>query len=378
MIMVILVPQFLGFCSSLWSSCYKARHNDPRPSLIAMFWILIGALFESSGMSLFVLVVAPRINAVLCLTCMNGVFVLPALQRCLNIGTLKWHGTLTKTPQYIFLGPLTFHFIVGSILALKWLATCQPVPAFPAFSCMYIYIGEHGDAYNSANTRVACALCTLNFNFNVRAHTTYPHLRIALPCNIATFPGSGWGLVASRNGVFINGPDMIDPSVSGESAPLLHGGARAGSTYNQAHGSGSHGKTAAAAAAVAKEVAAAEAGPIERFLLWSSFLIQVGGLVGIPFFLKGSGAELMESALSAAALLMISIAWLPALQDRMVTPADRNHPMTARTQASVLGHFLRIVFTISWLFVLVKYEEKVCCMVLIIIIIIIIIIILLL
>lgn len=166
---------------------------------------------------------------------------------------------------------------------------------------------------------------------------------------------------------------MIDPSVSGESAPLLHGGARAGSTYNQAHGSGSHGKTAAAAAAVAKEVAAAEAGPIERFLLWSSFLIQVGGLVGIPFFLKGSGAELMESALSAAALLMISIAWLPALQDRMVTPADRNHPMTARTQASVLGHFLRIVFTISWLFVLVKYEEKVCCMVLIIIIIIIII-----
>lgn len=93
MIMVILVPQTLGFCSSLWSSCYKARQNDPRPSLIAMFWILIGALFESSGMSLFVLVVAPRINAVLILTCMNGVFVLPALQRCLNIGTLKWHGS---------------------------------------------------------------------------------------------------------------------------------------------------------------------------------------------------------------------------------------------------------------------------------------------
>ena len=147
----------------------------------------------------------------------------------------------------------------------------------------------------------------------------------------------------------------MDPSVSGESAPLLHGG----STYNQAHGSGSHGKTAAAAVAVAAEVAAAEVGPIEQFLLWGAFLIQVGGLVGIPFFLKATGAELMESTLSAAALLMISIAWLPALQDRMITPADRNHPMTARTQASVLGHFLRIVFTISWLFVLVKYEEKV-------------------
>jgi hypothetical protein len=146
-------------------------------------------------------------------------------------------------------------------------------------------------------------------------------------------PGTANLLSASVQGVGGRGSVWSDGSMTGggtdsEGAPLL------GSAYlGGASGVGTgHGKTAAAAASAAAEVNAARTGPIEHAFLWLAFIVQLGGVGGIPFYLSSTGAGLMESTLSAAAMLMISIAWVPQVQDRMVTPSDRNHPMNARTQ----------------------------------------------
>ena len=61
MILTLMIPQLLGLVSNLRECCYKAKHNNPYPSWTASFWIFVATLFESTGLSLFVLVVAPRI-----------------------------------------------------------------------------------------------------------------------------------------------------------------------------------------------------------------------------------------------------------------------------------------------------------------------------
>ena len=38
--------------------------------------------------------------------------------------------------------------------------------------------------------------------------------------------------------------------------------------------------------------------------------------------------------------MVMSIAWLPALQERTMAPSDPNHPMTARTKAGIISNLL--------------------------------------
>ena len=220
MILTLMIPQLLGLVSNLRECCYKAKHNNPYPSWTASFWIFVATLFESTGLSLFVLVVAPRIQSVLCLAYMNGIFALPSLYRAYYAKTVTVNGTQAEQ------NPL-----LGSVGA-------QP---------------QRRAAANKAGNAV-----------------------------------THW----------------------------------------------------------------------QKLALWFAALLQVAGLVILPFFYKMTGAHGMIPVLGAASLAMISFAWLPAIQDRMVIPSDPNHPQSARCLAGVFGHTLRMIFTLSWMFILVRFEEN--------------------
>ena len=178
MILTLMIPQLLGLVSNLRECCYKAKHNNPYPSWTASFWIFVATLFESTGLSLFVLVVAPRIQSVLCLAYMNGIFALPSLYRAYYAKTVTVNGTQAEqTP------------LLGSVGA-------QP---------------QRRAAANKAGN------------------------------------ATHW----------------------------------------------------------------------QKLALWFAALLQVAGLVILPFFYKMTGAHDMIPVLGAASLAMISFAWLPAIQDRM-------------------------------------------------------------
>lgn len=62
--------------------------------------------------------------------------------------------------------------------------------------------------------------------------------------------------------------------------------------------------------------------------------------------------------LTAAAMVMISVAWHPYLQERMVVPSDPNHPMTSRLMTGFFANLLKAVFTVGWMAVLVKSADE--------------------
>lgn len=52
------------------------------PSIKSFCYITLSALMEATGMSLYVLLVVPRVPSAMCLVIMNGVFSGPGLTRC--------------------------------------------------------------------------------------------------------------------------------------------------------------------------------------------------------------------------------------------------------------------------------------------------------
>ena len=107
----------------------------------------------------------------------------------------------------------------------------------------------------------------------------------------------------------------------------------------------------------ATQTKAGSVSPGTKAALWFAFVLQVGALAFVPFFYKMTGTANLTAALGAGSLVMISVAWLPTLQDRMIVPSDPNHPHSARCLAGVLSHTLRMGFTLAWMFMLVRFED---------------------
>lgn len=221
MTLTILVPQALGVIQSVLKSCYKSRRSNPSPSVNAMFYILLVALLEATGISLYVLLVVPQVPSALCLVIMNGVFAVPALVRCLS--------------------------------------------------------SKKG--------------------------------------------------MAPRRGVDEPLLNIDNPSLD--------------------------------------EMEAVQSiGFFEKSALWTACGAQLGAAFYVPMYMlanddvMGKGPAGIDTAvLTAASMLMISVAWLPSIQDKMVVPHDPNHRFNARLKAGMLCGVLKVGFTIAWMVLLVKNAE---------------------
>ena len=223
MVLTIMLPQGLGVIQGVWHSCYKAKRSNPNPSVNAMFYILLVAMLEATGISLYVLVVVPQVPTAMCLVIMNGVFSVPALMRCLAESTAPKRRTGLDAPL-------------------------------------------------------------LNVNSNPSSEE-----------------------VDARNPV----------------GSVLH-----------------------------------------KTLLWVAAGAQLGAIVYVPSYMLANGDVLgagpggIDTAvLTAASMVMISVAWLPSLQDRMAVPSDPNHRFNARIKAGTLCSLLKMAFTIVWVVVLIKNAE---------------------
>jgi hypothetical protein len=220
MVLTIMLPQGLGVIQGVWHSCYKARRSNPNPSITAMFYILLVAMLEATGISLYVLVVVPQVPTAMCLVIMNGVFSVPALVRC-----------------------------------------------------------------------------------------------IAAPVN------------KPRRGVDEPLLNVDQPSVDDIEVQ-------------------------------------SSVGVFHKGLLWAAAAAQLGAIVYVPTYMLANGDVLgagpggIDTAvLTAASMLMISVAWLPSLQDRMAVPSDPNHRFNARIKAGTLCSLLKMAFTIVWVVLLIKNAE---------------------
>eukprot|EP00040_Diaphanoeca_grandis_P018849 m.99217 g.99217 ORF g.99217 m.99217 type:complete len:1565 (-) comp27137_c0_seq3:25-4719(-) len=224
MMMTIVLPQLMGFMQSVWSSCYKSGRNNPMPSTKSILWIVLAALLESCGMSIYVLLIVPRVPSVLCLVIMNGVFSVPALARCLS------SRLITEKEKR-----------------------------------GYADDSEEQPLLNTDN------------------------------------------------------PTLDDIQVT--QSPV---------------------------------------GSSEKWALWTACLIQFGALIYVPLYMYFITADINAdtAAMAAGAMLMMSVAWLPALQERTMAPSDPNHPMTARTKAGILSNVLKIMFTLTWMTLLLQNADE--------------------